>query len=165
MSDLDALAAGLQAAADGALSSAVAEAMAEHGNELLAQEFATSTAPSGAPWAPAARDYGHPLLVASGDLEGSGSCEVGPRDDAAGFDLTFKFTDEKALWHNSGTSRSGRVPSGTRRKSGADGSAERQHIPARPLLPAAGDDGKWRDELDAVGQTAADKWLASNVRA
>lgn len=168
---LESMIAGIERAVRGELASAVSVSMAERGAELLTDMFATTTSPSGVPWAPPARNYGHPLLHASGDLESSGTCEVGPRDDAGGFDLTFAFTDPKAPWHQFGTKRGGGralsyggAATGARRKSGADGSGERYHIPARPLLPVVGDHGRWRDDLEEVGQRAAERWLTVNVR-
>lgn len=168
---LEALASGCDRAASGELLHAVAESVSVRGTELLAEEFATLTAPSGVPWAPAAHDYGHALLQASDALRSSGTCTIGPRDDASGFDLTFAFTDEKAPWHHFGTRRGGGralsdggAATGARRKSGADGSGERYHIPARPLLPVSGDHGRWRDDLEAVGAAAAERWLTVNVR-
>jgi hypothetical protein len=158
------LLAALERAADGELEERIAEAQAERGEQLLAMMFDTATAPSGAPWLPPARDYGHPLLRASGDLEASGECEVGPRLDATGHELTFRFTDEKAPWQHFGTKRGGRQPSGLRRKSGADGSPARMHIPPRPLLPEQATAGAWIADLDQVGQRAADAWLTANVR-
>jgi len=157
------LAQGLEDAAGGAGQSAVAEAMAERGKDLLKEEFASKTDPTGKPWVPPAHDYGHPLLDETGALKDSGSCDVGPQDDASGFQLTFAFTDEKAIWHQRGTKRGGVHPSGTRRKSSVDLPAERQHIPPRPMLPAEGQETRWREQLEAAGQVTLDQWLSEHV--
>lgn len=153
----------LQEVAEGVLEEHIAEAQAERGKELLTEMFALTTAPSGAPWLPPAHDYGHPLLHDSGDMQDSGTCTVGPRLDATGHDITFEFTDEKAPWQHGGTRRGGIHYSGTRRKSGADGSSERQHIPPRHLLPEPGEEGPWVDDLTTVGQVASDQWLRDHI--
>lgn len=154
----------LARAAGGELAEDIAASMRERGEDLIGEMFASTTAPSGAPWAPPARNYGHPLLHASGDLESSGVVTIGPRFDAKAIEITFSFGDEKAPWHHFGTKRGGRALSGTRRKSGADGSGETQHIPARPLLPAEGEEDRWREELEVAGQAACDSWITANVR-
>lgn len=144
---------------------AIASAQAERGRELLQEMFASSTAPSGAPWAPPRRNYGHPLLVSTGALFGSATCTVGPRLDVDGHEITFSLTDEKAPWHHYGTSRGGRAPSGLTRKSGRHGEPARGHIPSRPLIFDDGNHGRWGRELDITGQQALDGWLTVAFRA
>jgi hypothetical protein len=142
---------------------AIAQAQAQRGRELLAAMFTTATSPSGAPWLPAKHDYGHPLLVASGALADSAECTIGPRDDASGYDLTFRVTDEKAPWHHFGTFRGGIQFSGTRRKSGGDGTAAHQHIPPRPLMFDDSNASIWKTELDSIAQRMLDSWLAERI--
>lgn len=139
----------LQAAANGELERVIADAHAERGLELVAEGFESKQGPNGAPWAPAAHDYGHPLLDATGELKSSAQTLVS-RCDASGHEITLFVTDEKAPWHQHGTKRNGK-----------------QHIPARPFLPEgpwAREVRPWLRELNIVGQATIDRWLESNVR-
>ena len=141
------LMASLRRIANGDLLNDVAAECAKRGKELLAEEFESKTAPSGAPWLPQKHDYGNPLLDRTGELKGSGRVMViGPNGFAAGFQLTFFFSDEKAPWQHYGTKRNGKP-----------------HIPARPLVPAEGDEERWRADLESTMQTTLDGWLAANV--
>lgn len=138
----------LEAMANGEASTSVAEAQAVRGRALMAEDFAALRSPSADPWHPPARDYGHPLLDATGALKDSADCHVGPRDDATGYSLTFQYTDEKAIWQHGGTMRNGR-----------------RHIPPRPLL-FKDDAGaaRWISELNITGKAALDQWLAQRFR-
>jgi hypothetical protein len=75
--------------------------------DLARLGFQDSADPYGNPWAPPARDYGHPLLVDTLDLVTS--FLMTPTSDG----VTLAYTDSKAAWHHYGT----------------------ETIPARPLLP------------------------------
>lgn len=158
---------GLRAMAEGEASSSVADAMAERGAALIDEGFAAQTAPDGSAWAPAARDYGHPLLDASGAMRSSARCEV-VSDDATRITLLFSLDDEKSVWHQLGTFRGGPTTSALRaqnRKSFRSGAAEGQHIPARKMIFDEGETpGPWVDALVAVGQQALDRWMTENVR-
>lgn len=129
----------LTALGEGASESVVANAQAARGRELLAAMFVTSSAPSGEPWAPPARNHGHPLLYDTTAL--ASSALVTFSVSATGHELTFSFSDVKAPWHNYGTSR----------------------MPARPIMFDDSTVSVWKTELDSVGQTALDSWLTASI--
>jgi phage gpG-like protein len=158
---------GLRAMARGEATSAVADAMAVRGAELLDQTFATETAPDGSAWAKAARDYGHSLLNASGAMRASARCVV-VTDDGTQITLLFSIDDEKAPWHQFGTFRGGPTTSALRaqnRKSFRTGEAEGQHIPARPMIFSEGEaPAPWVAALEATGQQALDRWMTEHIK-
>lgn len=157
---------GLGALADGVAETEIAEAMRAEGERLLLEGFAAQTAPDGSAWATARRDYGHPLLRASGDMLSSARCEVVTADGTR-IALLFTVADEKAAWHQFGTARGGPTTSALRaqhRKSFRAGESERMHIPARKMIF---DDGEqpapWMASLEAVGQSALDRFLTARI--
>jgi hypothetical protein len=164
---LSRVSAGLRAMASGEATSAVGDVMAVRGAELLDHGFATQAAPDGSAWAPAARDYGHPLLDASGAMRASGRCEV-VSADATRLTLLFTVADEKSVWHQRGTFRGGPTTSALRaqnRKSFRSGAAEAQHIPVRKMIFDEGETpAPWVAALEVTGQQALDRWMTEHVK-
>ncbi len=161
---------GFRAMASGEMQEEMLRDMSARGTELIQEGFAEQRAPDGNPWRPAARDYGHPLLNASGDMLGSAECTPGPRDDGQGFQLTFAVQDAKAIWHQFGTFRGGPTSSALRAqnrksfRSGGRGS-ERQHIPARKMIFNQGETpDRWINELTKVAQASAERWLSARFK-
>lgn len=169
--------AGLRGMAFGTVQQEIVEAMRAEGERLLLATFDTQTAPDGSAWVPAARNYGHPLLNATGEMRSSAHCVIGSRDDASGFSLSFSVDDEKAVWHQFGTYRGGPTSSPLRaqnRKSGRatmsgvtsafHEGAERKHIPARKMIFDEGEvPAPWVASLEAVGQAALDRFLTARI--
>lgn len=158
---------GLRGMASGEATAAIADAMAVRGAELLDQGFATQTAPDGSAWARAARDYGHPLLDASGAMRASARCEVVTADGTR-IALLFSVADEKSPWHQFGTFRGGPTTSALRahnRKSFRSGAAEGQHTPARKMIFDEGETpAPWVAALEVTGQQALDRWMTDHVK-
>ena len=144
--DMYAMRDALRAIAAGEMQAEMLDNMAARGQALVAESFDEQRAPDGSAWAPAARAYGHPLLQKTRAMENSATCEPGPRDDAQGFSLTFSVRDDKAAYHQRGTSRRG-------------GGV---HIPARKMIFDPGErPDRWIDELVQVGQASAERWLSA----
>lgn len=164
---LHAVSSGLHALAAGEASAPIAEAMAAHGAELLDAGFASATAPDGSAWAPAARDYGHPLLDASGSMRSSARCEVVSAEPTR-ITLLFTIADEKSVWHQRGTFRGGPTTSALRaqnRKSFRSGEADAQHIPARKMIFDEGETpAPWVAALEVTGQHALDQWMTARIK-
>ena len=167
MAALRGVSTGLRTLAAGEASVPVADAMAARGSELLDAGFASVTAPDGSAWAPAARDYGHPLLDASGAMRASARCEVVSAEPTR-IALLFTIADEKSIWHQRGTFRGGPTTSALRaqnRKSFRAGEAERMHIPARKMIFDEGETpAPWVAALEVTGQRALDQWMTARIR-
>ena len=177
IASLRAVSAGLHALARGEAVAPIAEAMAARGAALLDEGFASATAPDGSAWEPAARDYGHPLLDASGSMRASARCEVVSAEPTR-ITLLFSIADEKAVWHQFGTVRGGPTTSALRaqnRKSGRvtmsgtvsafHEGAERQHIPARKMIFDEGETpAPWVAALEVTGQHALDQWMTARIK-
>lgn len=154
--------AGLRDFASGKALETVADAMRTRGEKLLRDVFRTSTQPDGSPMAPLVYRDGKPLVLTGALLKGAHVAVVGV--GFFGIKLFFEVRDTpdvKAIWHQKGTMHGGPTTDPLRaqnRKSFRSGEAERQHVPARKMLPETTQEAAvWQAELDAVGQTKVDK--------
>jgi hypothetical protein len=155
---------GLRDVASGKALEPVADAMQRRGQKLLNDVFRTSTEPDGSPMAPLVYRVGKPLILTGALSKGALVRVVGVA--RWGIKLLFEVhdtSDVKAIWHQKGTVRGGPTTDPRRaqnRKSFRSGEAERQHIPARKMLPeTAQEAARWIAELEKVGQEKLDKVL------
>lgn len=153
---------GFKRIAAGELQDAISAPMADLGKQQLLATFRASIEPSGRPFAPLKVRIGGRPLVLTGAMMNSANCKVGPKDDAAGFDLTYLVTDEKAPWHQSGTRRGG----GSRKSGrGRGASPERQHIPPRKMLfENASEATRWQSQQLALAALKGEHWMVNTFR-
>lgn len=157
------IARGFDRVARGELQADISSAMARRGKEQLLGTFAKSQTPDGERWKPLVVRVGGKPLVLTHEMERSSDCDVGPKDDAGGFDLTYVVRDEKAIWHQAGTKRGGSPRKSGRGRRG--GAVARQHIPPRRMLfENAAQAGPWRNELEDLARDRADKWMTATFR-
>jgi hypothetical protein len=157
----------------------------ERARQLADEVYDLDASPDGTPWVPVKKPTGEALEETLA-MRSSLTAERGPyRPD--GFFVVVQYGDEKARHHHYGTKRGGPI-SDERRKpfhpkrlrlgrfenirasslldpsSGAFGAAERQHIPARPLLPIGDIQApRWVSELESTWLTAETAWIQKEL--
>ena len=161
---LDKLSRGLRDIASGKALESTANAMRMRGEKLLRDVFRTSTEPDGSPMAPLVYRDGKPLVLTKALSNGAHVDVVGV--GAFGIKLFFEVRDTadvKAIWHQKGTKRGGPTSDPLRaqnRKTFRAGEAERNHIPARKMLPESTQEAAlWVANVSEVGQTKLDKTI------
>ncbi len=164
ISKLDKLSRGLRDIASGKALESTANAMRARGEKLLRDVFRTSTEPDGSPMAPLVYRDGKPLVLTGASSKGAHVDVVGV--DAFGIKLFFEVRDTadvKAIWHQKGTKRGGPTTDPLRaqnRKTFRAGEKERNHIPARKMLPESTQESAiWIADIEDVGQTKLDKTI------
>jgi phage gpG-like protein len=178
---LDRLYCGLLTIARGGERKEVVPPVVERARVLADEVFVFDASPDGAPWVPVKKQDGE-ALEETGAMRASLSAERGPyRPD--GFYVVVSYGDEKARHHHYGTKHGGPISDAARKpfhpkrmrkgrfenirsssfldpSTGAFGQAERQHIPARPLLPIGDIQApRWASELEETWSVAFTAWM------
>lgn len=155
---------GLRDVASGKALEPVADAMRARGEKLLRDVFRTSTEPDGSPMAPLVYRVGKPLVLTGALSKGARVLVVGV--GSFGIKLFFEVLDTpdvRAIWHQKGTLRGGPTTDPLRaqnRKTFRAGESERQHIPARKMLPETTQEAAlWVADISEAGQTKLDKTI------
>jgi hypothetical protein len=155
---------GLRDVASGKALEPVANAMRTRGEKLLRDVFRNSTEPDGSPMAPLVYRDGKPLVLTGALSKGAHVDVVGV--GIFGINLFFEVRDTadvKAIWHQKGTMRGGPTTDPMRaqnRKSFRAGEQERQHVPARKMLPESTQEASlWLVSIEQVGQTKLEATL------
>ena len=158
ISKLGKLSKGLRDIASGNALESTANAMRTRGEKLLRDVFRTSTEPDGSPMLPLVYRQGKALVLTGALSKGAHVDVVGV--GAFGIKLFFEVRDTpdvKAIWHQKGTMRGGPTTDPLRaqnRKSFRAGLTERNHIPARKMLPESQQEATiWLVSIEQVGQT------------
>lgn len=153
----------------------------ERARELADEVYTFDASPDGTPWVPVKKPDGD-ALEETGAMRASLRAERGPyRPD--GFFVIVGYGDEKARHHHYGTKHGGPISDDARKpfhpkrlrrgrfenirasslfdpSSGTFGQAERQHIPARPLLPIGDIQApRWVSELETTWATSFEAWM------
>lgn len=153
----------------------------DRARELADEVYVFDASPDGTPWAPVQKDDGD-ALEESGAMRADLYAERGPHNPS-GFTIIVGYNIERARHHHYGTFRGGPISDDARRpfhpkmrrnnrwenirasslfnrERGTFGAAERQHIPARPLLPIGDIKApRWVTALEETWADSFESWL------
>jgi phage gpG-like protein len=152
---------------------------------LADEVYNLDASPDGTPWVPVKKPDGQ-ALEETGAMRASLYAERGPyRPD--GFFVVVGYGDEKARHHHYGTKHGGPISDDARKpfhpkrlrlgkfenvrrssfldpSTGAFGQDERQHIPARPLLPIGDIQApRWASELESTWLVSFEAWMQKEL--
>lgn len=172
---------GLLTIARGGERKEVVPPVVERARVLADEVYVDDASPDGTPWAPVKKSDGN-ALEETGAMRASLYSERGPYRPN-GFFVVVGYGDEKARHHHYGTKHGGPISDDARKpfhpkrlrlgrfenvrrssfldpSSGAFGQAERQHLPARPLLPIGDIQApRWVSELESTWSVSFTAWM------
>ncbi|TXH49813.1 MAG: hypothetical protein E6Q97_21970 [Desulfurellales bacterium] len=157
----------------------------DRARELADEVYVFDASPDGTPWAPVKKDDGE-ALEDTGAMRADLYAERGPYNPN-GFTIVVGYNIERARHHQYGTKHGGPISDDARRpfhpkmrrgnrwenirasslfnrERGTFGAAERQHIPARPLLPIGDIKApRWETALEETWADSFTNWLQNKA--
>jgi phage gpG-like protein len=175
----------LRSIGNGSYRREIMQPIIDHARELADEVYVLDASPDGTPWVPVKKDHGE-ALEDTGAMRADLYAERGAYNPN-GFTIVVGYNSPIARHHHYGTKHGGPISDDARKpfhpkmrrgnrwenirasshfnpKHGTFGTTEREHIPARPLLPIDGINApRWETALEDTWANSFEDWLQNKA--